>query len=87
MNNEQLTQEIQRLSQELAELKSVIDFPNDTEIAVKNRIFSPAKTPSSYLQTLNLTGNAQSIQVLATPDIWVELNTPQGRFKILGYKS
>lgn len=87
MNNELIIAEINRLSNEIDSLKSTINFPIDTEIAVKSRIFSPAVTPTSYLQTLNLTGNAQSIQVPATPDIWVRLNTPVGIFKIAGYKS
>lgn len=87
MNNEQLALEINKLKDELSKIKSFIEFPKETEDAIKARIFSAGKTPTSYLQTLNLTGNAQSIQVLSTPDIWVELNTPLGRFKILGYKS
>lgn len=87
MNNEQIIQSIIRLSQEIERLKSLIDFPPEIESVIKSRIFSVASTPTGYLQTLNLSGNAQSIQVPANPDQWVEINTNIGIIRIGGYKS
>lgn len=87
MSNEQIIQSIKELSLEIDRLKSLIDFPQEIDGAIKSRIFSPAQTPTGYLQTLNLTGNAQSIQVPANPDQWVELNTNIGIIRIGGYKS
>ena len=87
MNNEQLIQAITELSQEVDRLKSLIDFPPEIENAIKTRIFSAASTPTGYLQTLNLTGNSQSIDVPASPDQWIELNTNVGIIRIGGYKS
>lgn len=87
MNNEQITQAIIQLSQEIEKLKTLLEFPQEIIGDIKGKIFSTASTPTGYLQTLNLTGNAQSIQVPANPDQWVELNTNIGIIRIGGYKS
>lgn len=85
MNNEQLTQEVNRLANEIEILKSFIS--NTFESSVKEFLFAPSATPSGYLQTLNLTGNSQSIQVPASPDQWVQLKTNIWIIRIGGYKS
>jgi hypothetical protein len=87
MNNEQLIQqlvaEVTRLSKMVDRLYSVTDFPNEVEGAIKTKIFSPAQTPN-YTRVIELDG--EFITFLDFPDAWIELNTPQGRLKLGGYK-
>lgn len=90
MNPQDLLARIEKLEREIAQLRSVTSIPRDIETAFKARLkglYAASNQIGTYTEanlkrTINLTGNAQSIEVLEYPAGYIPVSFQGSTYKV-----